>query len=295
MMDGDDDTTIGTGGWILVVLSGIVTFAVLRAWMFYHPVPAALFAAAIALIVLLLLYRLAQAVNRYEDEEEARKIRKIVPGSADPGVRIGEGGAAPLAVAVPVRAETPVAPQRVSGVVTPLAGVGTPPVILPQVVAAPVEEAEATVARMAEGPVDKPKAKAAAKPKADAKPKAAKAKAEPKPKAASKPKAEGAAKAKAAKAKPVALVRLEAPRGGTADDLQEIEGIGPALEKLMNSLGFYHFDQIASWTEADVALVDTDMKTFKGRITRDKWVEQARIIVNDGLEAFRERAKTNSY
>ena len=82
---------------------------------------------------------------------------------------------------------------------------------------------------------------------------------------------------------------------GKADDLKEIEGIGPALEKLVNDMGFFHFDQIAGWTEADVALVDAEMKTFKGRITRDKWVEQARIIVSEGLEAFRERARTNEY
>ena len=90
-------------------------------------------------------------------------------------------------------------------------------------------------------------------------------------------------------------MRLKAPRKGKADDLKEIEGIGPTMEKLVNGLGFYHFDQIAAWTEADVAMVDAEMKTFKGRITRDKWVAQAKIIVTDGLEAFRERAKTNNY
>ena len=90
-------------------------------------------------------------------------------------------------------------------------------------------------------------------------------------------------------------VRLSGPRDGRADDLKEIEGIGPAMEKLVNSLGFYHFDQIANWSEADVAVVDAEMKNFKGRITRDKWVAQAKIIVAEGLEAFRERAKTNDY
>lgn len=89
--------------------------------------------------------------------------------------------------------------------------------------------------------------------------------------------------------------RLSAPRGGKADDLKEIEGIGPAVEKLVNELGFYHFDQIASWSDADVAWVDANLKGFKGRVTRDKWVAQAKIIVNEGLEAFRERAKTNNY
>lgn len=89
--------------------------------------------------------------------------------------------------------------------------------------------------------------------------------------------------------------RLTAARGGSADNLKEIEGIGPAMEKLVNSMGFFHFDQIASWSEADVAVVDSEMKTFKGRITRDKWVAQAKIIVTEGLEVFRERAKTNNY
>lgn len=297
-MMGDDDTTIGKGGWILVVLSGVVTFAMLRGWMFYHFVPAGLFSAAIALIVMLILYRLAVAVNRYEDEEEAKRVRKVVPATSDVGVRIGgtEGAAAPSAMAVQVRAETAVAPQRPSAVVTPLASVEAPPVILPPTVAAAVEGPDAA-SEAPVSPAEKPKArKAAAKPKAEpkpkaaAKPKAAKAKAEPKPKAAK------AAKPQASQpAPPQGLVRLDAPRGGKADGLQEIEGIGPALEKLVNSLGFYHFDQIAGWSEADIATVDAEMKNFKGRIARDKWVEQARIIVTDGLEAFRERARTNDY
>lgn len=89
--------------------------------------------------------------------------------------------------------------------------------------------------------------------------------------------------------------RLSGPRGGKADDLKEIEGIGPAMEKLVNEMGFYHFDQIATWSEADVAWVDANMKNFKGRIIRDRWVAQAKIIVAEGLAAFRERAKTNNY
>ena len=90
-------------------------------------------------------------------------------------------------------------------------------------------------------------------------------------------------------------MRLTAPRGGKADDLKALEGIGPALEKTLNSLGIYHFDQIAGWSDADILAVDSEMKTFKGRIARDRWVAQAKIIVTEGLEAFRERAKTNNY
>jgi predicted flap endonuclease-1-like 5' DNA nuclease len=89
--------------------------------------------------------------------------------------------------------------------------------------------------------------------------------------------------------------KLSGPRGGTSDNLKEIEGIGPAMEKLVNEMGFYHFDQIAGWSDADVAWVDANLKGFKGRVTRDRWVAQAKIIVNEGLAAFRERAKTNNY
>ncbi len=88
---------------------------------------------------------------------------------------------------------------------------------------------------------------------------------------------------------------LSAARGGVADNLKEIEGIGPVLEKLCHELGFFHFDQIANWTEAEIAWVDQNLKGFKGRVTRDKWVAQARIIGAEGLEAFRQRAKTNDY
>lgn len=108
--------------------------------------------------------------------------------------------------------------------------------------------------------------------------------------------AENVAKPAAAKVKKAdGPVRLSAPRKGNADDLKEIEGIGPALEKLCNSLGFYHFDQIAGWSDADVEWVDANMKTFKGRIVRDKWIAQSKIIMSEGVEAFRIRAQTNDF
>lgn len=68
------------------------------------------------------------------------------------------------------------------------------------------------------------------------------------------------------------------PRDGTPDDLQKIKGIGPKLEKLLHSMGFYHFDQIASWTENEVAWVDQNLEGFFGRVTRDRWIDQARDL-----------------
>lgn len=106
----------------------------------------------------------------------------------------------------------------------------------------------------------KPAAKKAAAPKVE------------KPKAAAKPKAAKPAEtADVAEAEPALL---KAAREGGADDLKKLKGVGPKLEQTLNELGFYHFDQIAAWTEAEIAWVDARLK-FKGRIARDGWVEQA--------------------
>ena len=67
---------------------------------------------------------------------------------------------------------------------------------------------------------------------------------------------------------------LSGPRDGGADDLKKISGVGPKLEQVLNELGFWHFDQIAKWTEAEIAWVDSRLK-FKGRIARDNWMAQA--------------------
>jgi predicted flap endonuclease-1-like 5' DNA nuclease len=79
---------------------------------------------------------------------------------------------------------------------------------------------------------------------------------------------------------------LAAARDGRADDLKIIKGIGPKLELLCHSLGFYHFDQVAHWTAGEVAWVDDNLEGFKGRVTRDRWVPQAKAIVEMGPEAF---------
>jgi len=75
--------------------------------------------------------------------------------------------------------------------------------------------------------------------------------------------------------------RLDGPRGGAADDLKRIKGVGPQLEGLLNSMGFWHFDQIAAWGPGEIAWVDNRLK-FKGRIVRDNWVDQARALASEG-------------
>lgn len=84
---------------------------------------------------------------------------------------------------------------------------------------------------------------------------------------------------------------LDAARGGAPDDLKQIKGIGPKLEILCNRLGFYHFDQIAAWTDQEVAWVDANLEGFKGRVSRDNWVAQAKVLAEGGTTEFSSRVK----
>jgi len=93
-------------------------------------------------------------------------------------------------------------------------------------------------------------------------------------KKAAKPKKAAPAAAAAEAVEESAPETLSAPRGGQADDLKKISGVGPKLEALLNEMGFWHFAQIAAWTPAEIAWVDSRLK-FKGRIERDGWIAQA--------------------
>ncbi|MGE0237557.1 MAG: hypothetical protein AB7F09_20495 [Parvibaculaceae bacterium] len=78
---------------------------------------------------------------------------------------------------------------------------------------------------------------------------------------------------------------IAAAREGRADNLQRISGIGPKNEKTLHGLGFFHFDQIAAWTEEEIAWVDDHLK-FNGRIHREEWTRQAKLLAEGKDEEF---------
>lgn len=84
---------------------------------------------------------------------------------------------------------------------------------------------------------------------------------------------------------------MDGPRENGSDNLKEIKGVGPKLEALLNSLGIYHFDQVSGWTVAEVAWMDSNLKGFKGRVSRDTWVDQARILSSGGETEFSKRVE----
>ena len=81
---------------------------------------------------------------------------------------------------------------------------------------------------------------------------------------------------------------LDAPEG-EPDDLKMIRGVGPKLEAMLHGMGVYHFGQIASWGPKEVAWVDRNLEGFKGRVSRDEWVDQAKTLSDGGSTAFSQR------
>ncbi|MBO9398434.1 NADH-quinone oxidoreductase subunit NuoE [Shimia sp. R9_2] len=101
-------------------------------------------------------------------------------------------------------------------------------------------------------------------------------------------KAEKKASKPKAKAKKVATA-------DAADDLKQLKGVGPALEKKLHDAGVTTFAQIAGWTADDIAEMD-DKLSFKGRIERDGWVEQAKLLAEGGETEFSKKvAKGDVY
>ncbi len=128
--------------------------------------------------------------------------------------------------------------------------------------------------RLAEAPKAKkkaaPKTRVVAKKAAPKKRVVAKAKPKPKP----KPKA---------KAKPkVKVLYTDGPTDGAPDDLKLIKGIGPKFEKDLHSKGIYYFRQIGAWKAADVKMVEGVIDSIPGRIQRDEWVKQGKVLAGGG-------------
>jgi predicted flap endonuclease-1-like 5' DNA nuclease len=63
-----------------------------------------------------------------------------------------------------------------------------------------------------------------------------------------------------------------------SDDLGQIKGVGPRLVQQLHALGVTSFEQIAAWDDADIDRVDAQLGRFQGRIRRDDWRTQARLL-----------------
>lgn len=221
----------------------------------------------------------AAAASPVEDPAPKVKPTAALAGEADVAARKGEW----KYEAEPEAAEAPVAKKK------PAAKKAAAPKA--KKTAAKTAKSGSTTTSKVATPKAAPKAKSAdAKPaaKATAKPKAA-----PKTKAATA--AKPAAKAKPAKAKPVAAdgkpELLTQAREGGPDDLKQIKGVGPKLESELHKQGVFHFDQVASWRKKEVEWADNNLDGVKGRVSRDEWVKQAKVLAKGGQTEFSKKVK----
>lgn len=73
---------------------------------------------------------------------------------------------------------------------------------------------------------------------------------------------------------------------GPGDNLLRMKGVGPKLASTLHALGITRYEQIAAWSDEDVARVDAQLGQFQGRIARDRWTEQAKLLAADNRDGF---------
>ena len=84
---------------------------------------------------------------------------------------------------------------------------------------------------------------------------------------------------------------LKKARKGGPDDLKQIKGVGPKMEGMLHGMGIFHFDQVAGWRKKEVEWVDNNLEGFNGRVSRDDWVPQARVLAKGGQTEFSKKVK----
>jgi len=244
-----DNECLQTGGLWALIAALVVGFI---SWIFFDLWPTTFVIFIIVLLAGLILAFFmckARTVSRGDVDMSAVDLARAEMGSAAPAAAAVDDGAAEAAKAD--------AKSKA---------------------AADAAKAKADAAAKAEAKTkadaDAKKAKAA-KAKAAADAKAAKAKADAEAKSAAEDEHAHEGEVGEGEAKPALLSEA---RGGKADDLKKIKGVGPKLEKELNAAGVFHFDQIASWTKEEIVWADNHLVSFKGRVSRDSWVDQAKEL-----------------
>lgn len=86
-----------------------------------------------------------------------------------------------------------------------------------------------------------------------------------------------------------APVHQKLGEGAGGDDLSRLKGIGPKLADALAELGFTRFEQLAALSPNEVERLDSQLGAFRGRIARDRIVEQADYLARDDIDGFEQR------
>jgi predicted flap endonuclease-1-like 5' DNA nuclease len=73
------------------------------------------------------------------------------------------------------------------------------------------------------------------------------------------------------------------------DDLSQLKGVGPRFAEALRGIGFHRYDQIAQLTPNEIERIDEQLGAFRGRLTRDRIVEQAKYLARGDTDGFEQR------
>jgi predicted flap endonuclease-1-like 5' DNA nuclease len=76
---------------------------------------------------------------------------------------------------------------------------------------------------------------------------------------------------------------------GVPDDLQRMKGVGPKLAALLNQQGYTRYEHIAALTPEDLARLDEHLGAFRGRLARDRVVEQAAFLARADIAGYEQQ------
>lgn len=264
-----DIAPISRGIIAVAAIFGVIAAAialVLFKFGFFGSLIIGILVALITAVVLMLGWRDPAGGSQDVTPPASAASGQPAPAAAEPAAAtVAEATIAEASVKESAAAETPVEVEEVA------------------VEKAPVAETVQETAPAPKAPTTKQPA--AKKKPATEKPAAKKPAAKKKP-APKKPAAEKASEP--ADGKPAFL---SAAREGGPDDLKQIKGVGPKLEKTLHDMGIFHFDQISTWGPSEQAWMDDNLAGFKGRATRDNWVEQAKTLAAGGTTEFSSKVK----
>ena len=87
-----------------------------------------------------------------------------------------------------------------------------------------------------------------------------------------------------------APVRRELDEGDSAtDDFLLLKGVGPKLAGQLNGMGFHRYEQLARLTPTEVDRIEEQLGAFRGRLTRDRVVEQAEYLASQDVDGYEQR------
>lgn len=73
------------------------------------------------------------------------------------------------------------------------------------------------------------------------------------------------------------------------DDLCQLKGVGPKFAEALHAIGFYRYEQIGSLTPTEIERIDGKLGAFRGRLARDRIVEQADYLSRGDVDGFEQR------